>query len=377
MSESGLRPVQIEGPDKGYVMQIDNQTLSDDLFYYAGFLIAIISLFTLSLVDAPLVETQKTTFQLKQNHTTVVTYSLANLVPANSELRVEVLNISSNVTLRITTSTFNYSATLAVNCSTWRRIFMTRILNFSALSLWLQFPGSHLQSAALRLVYPTPLLTQGRHFFSVVMLCIFAYQRFVMISRPPLDSVQMATAVLSFFTVLYHDPFLLIHSCAPSTTWLLVDDVLKAAYFSYLMFYGFYVFERLQINGGRQLPVRYFPAVFFVLKVIGKFEALAIGVYAVLFVLKARQTYRGLEASSAYAFLTYCGFAAALAGMFGGIALVEDVLYREVVPLGIATAFAMLMERAHAEAAKDVREWGDPSDDNETNLDPFAASDRE
>jgi hypothetical protein len=37
----------------------------------------------------------------------------------------------------------------------------------------------------------------------------------------------------------------------------------------------------------------------------------------------------------------------------------------------------MLMERAHAEAGKDVRDWGNPSDDGETNLDPFAASDGE
>jgi hypothetical protein len=82
MGASGLRRVQFDGLDDICVMQIDNQTLSDDLLDYTGFLVVIISLFTLSLMGPPLVETTETTFFLTENRTAVITCSLANLVPA-------------------------------------------------------------------------------------------------------------------------------------------------------------------------------------------------------------------------------------------------------------------------------------------------------
>jgi hypothetical protein len=247
------------------------------------------------------------------------------------------------------------------------------------------FSGQIPQSLALQVLYPSVSLVHGRNLFVVLMVLVFGGQKVVRLLSGGLNSAQMATTFLTLWTCFFSNPLMVIHSFSPSATWVRVDEVFKSGYFAYLLFYGLRVFEHVRVDRKKSRVASmdfYFTVAFFAVRVANMYRLLPgmvipmlLGVYGALFLGNAVQIYRCLEASSAYAFWTYCGLAAVVAALFAGLARVEDLLVQYTLPLGVAAALAMLMERAHSNAPPESMEWGDPLRHLETNLEALEASD--
>jgi hypothetical protein len=258
-------------------------------------------------------------------------------------------------------------------------------LNFSSITVSCSVV-ERLASVDMRFVFV------HEEFARLRLLCLMVFAAALLLIRAVhfrRTQLQIATTFLTVATVLFDNLFLVGQCIDPGNVWVRLDSVFKTVYFSYLMFFGFFVINRLK---GSATPfeslVKYFGVVFCAVKLLDDFWIvpiptemcggrirdrflfepvvfIAVIIYCFLFWAHACAAYGVLHASAEYAFRTYCGLAAlvmvALVS-YGIVVLVtNDMSVRFTIPVAGVNMLAFVIERAHADAAPDRRDYVDPA----------------
>jgi hypothetical protein len=386
-----LRLVQVDSPDVSSFIELDNQNLRADLISYGGFSAMIAGLIIAGLFFPRTLRYNQ--IQLKSDDTMLNTFSHSqgNLTGLNTELLFQIRNADSAYDSRgditVKTPSFTVTRPIAVEMPLfgWATLYHTRNVNFSSITVSC-FLVERLSGVDIRFVFVHERFAQLRLISSMIFAATLLLVRAVHFRRTQL---QLATTFLIVATVLFDDPFLFGQYLDPSSLWVRLDAVFKTVYFSYLMFFGFFVINHLK--GSRtqfEWVMKYFAVLFCAIKLLDDFWITpipteecgrrirdrflfhpivfaAVITYCILFWAHACMAYVVLHASAEYAFTTYCWLAGAVmaALVAYGIVVVatDDLSVRFTIPVAGVNVLALIIERAHADAGTDGRDYIDPA----------------
>jgi hypothetical protein len=382
MDESDvLRLVQLDSPESSPLFQIDTQNLSQDIFTYLSFISMVMILIMAGLLGPTVTQHHNKTVESDYTHLRSFSISASGFHPFQSEVQFQLRSrdssYSSTALFTINISNDNKSIPISITLPTltWVPIYHTRIVNFTDLSLSILFTEPfHLFE--LRFVTFCDSFGQIRAISIISFLIILYLMKAIQIISGSLTRAHFAPSLLSLATLLFNDPFLILHLFRPSSIWLNIDSVLKDFYIAIVLFFNLYVFERLKISvktvGKRFITI--LPIVYFILQLFDDFiltpiQHISYGsqikekflfspiivivllFYICFFVWNIYKTYLTLEASAEYAFWTYVGYSIVI--------IIGVICYVGVLQMGISSVrftftmaavnfFTLLVERGHA-----------------------------
>jgi hypothetical protein len=383
-----LRSVQFDGPEILPLLQIDSQNLRQDLLTYLLVITVIAVIVAVDVLSSATTQIHPKRIEADEAPLRSVIHSISGLHPIQSELQFQMRSPDtgyiSDAVITVNTSSFTQTVSTEIELPLfeWVTVFHCRLLNFTDLTIGLSLTELfHLFE--VRFVTFSPAFGHIRVSATFCFATILFVLKVAQITSGVFTKFQLISALLSFATIAFDDPLLVVHFFHPSVKWLQIDAVLKTFYGASLLFSGASAFDRLRVG----IPAPFFdkllricPLLYFAAQCLNDFVlnpivtetygtaiqeitiftpavGAVLALYAALFVANLRFTYTRLEASAEYAFWTYVAYAGFVAAGVACQALARRARVgsaRFTFPMAAVNLFALVVDRAHAVSPPDT-----------------------